>query len=77
MKGDIKPQRVCKRGFKFLKQFKYIKISSDNAKFMDNNQLKEFMKVREKMRSLFDLLSEGCFDEFLCEVDEYKNLILK
>ncbi|CAI2386356.1 unnamed protein product [Moneuplotes crassus] len=77
LQGDIKPKEVCKRGYKFLEQFKYIKITSKDAKFMKNRQLKNFMAARDQLNRLFDLLSEYCFEEFLSEVDEYKNLILK
>lgn len=74
---SLSAKPVCKRAYKFLSQFKYLKVTDENAEFINNKALKKFMILRRKLNELFDLLHEKWFDEHISEVDEYKNLILK
>lgn len=66
---------MCKRAYNFLSQFKYIKITDENASFISNPNLTDFMVQRSKMNEYFELLNERCFEEHVSEVEEYKNLI--
>jgi hypothetical protein len=43
----------------------------------ENAKLAKFIKSRKELNAMFDLLHEKWFEEFLAEVDEFKNLILK
>lgn len=58
-----------------LSNFKYIKIDSDFIS--GNKKIDNFFEKRQKMNELFDMLNEIWFEDFLSDVDEFKNLILK